>query len=153
MTVWRQSRRLKLVARRSSCSTSACQNWTATRLAAGSAKSPGGKTRCLIALTGWGQDEDRRRTSEAGFDYHLVKPVESSTLVKVFADVTRRDLRGLETAGPLSSTPRRAQSPEEDSAQHAAADSTATAIKWLGTSAPGEPIVTLAAKRPKFAYR
>jgi CheY-like chemotaxis protein len=50
-----------------------------------------GKNTVLIALTGWGQDEDRRRTREAGFDYHLVKPVESSTLVKVFADVTRRD--------------------------------------------------------------
>jgi len=29
----------------------------------------------LIALTGWGQDEDRRRTKEAGFDGHLVKPL------------------------------------------------------------------------------
>ena len=30
----------------------------------------------LAALTGWGQQEDRRRTAEAGFDHHLVKPVE-----------------------------------------------------------------------------
>ena len=29
----------------------------------------------LIALTGWGQEEDRRRTKEAGFDHHLTKPV------------------------------------------------------------------------------
>ena len=28
----------------------------------------------LVALTGWGQEEDRRRTKEAGFDLHLVKP-------------------------------------------------------------------------------
>ncbi|HEX7446595.1 MAG TPA: response regulator [Pirellulales bacterium] len=28
----------------------------------------------LVALTGWGQDEDRRRSREAGFDMHLVKP-------------------------------------------------------------------------------
>ena len=41
-----------------------------------------------IALTGWGQDEDRRRTREAGFDHHLVKPVESSMLVNVLAQVT-----------------------------------------------------------------
>jgi CheY-like chemotaxis protein len=29
----------------------------------------------LIALTGYGREEDRRRSFEAGFDYHLVKPV------------------------------------------------------------------------------
>ena len=34
----------------------------------------------LIALTGWGQEEDRRRTKDAGFDHHLVKPVELATL-------------------------------------------------------------------------
>ena len=36
----------------------------------------------LIALTGWGQPEDRRRASEAGFDHHLVKPVEFAELVR-----------------------------------------------------------------------
>jgi two-component system CheB/CheR fusion protein len=30
---------------------------------------------CLVALSGWGQDEDRRRSNEAGFNHHLVKPV------------------------------------------------------------------------------
>ena len=34
----------------------------------------------LIALTGWGQEEDRRRSKEAGFDHHLVKPVDPSAL-------------------------------------------------------------------------
>ena len=34
----------------------------------------------LVALTGWGQREDRRRTTEAGFDYHLVKPADVSAL-------------------------------------------------------------------------
>ncbi|MCF7985540.1 MAG: response regulator [Thiohalocapsa sp.] len=29
----------------------------------------------IVAVTGWGQDEDRRRTAEAGFDAHLVKPI------------------------------------------------------------------------------
>jgi CheY-like chemotaxis protein len=29
----------------------------------------------LVAVTGWGQEEDRRRTEETGFDYHLIKPV------------------------------------------------------------------------------
>ena len=37
----------------------------------------------LIALTGWGQDEDRRRSMEAGFDHHLTKPVELEALQKV----------------------------------------------------------------------
>lgn len=34
----------------------------------------------LIALTGWGQEDDRRRTREAGFDYHFVKPVDINAL-------------------------------------------------------------------------
>jgi CheY-like chemotaxis protein len=34
----------------------------------------------LIALTGWGQQDDRRRTHEAGFDHHLVKPADIATL-------------------------------------------------------------------------
>jgi two-component system CheB/CheR fusion protein len=39
----------------------------------------------LIALTGWGQEEDRRRTQAAGFDYHLVKPVSPETLRELLA--------------------------------------------------------------------
>ncbi len=34
----------------------------------------------LIAVTGWGQEDDRRKSSDAGFDGHLVKPVEPETL-------------------------------------------------------------------------
>jgi len=34
----------------------------------------------LIALTGWGQDDDRRRTREAGFDHHLIKPADIAAL-------------------------------------------------------------------------
>jgi signal transduction histidine kinase len=37
---------------------------------------PGGQQVLLVAVTGWGQPEDRRRTQEAGFDHHLVKPPE-----------------------------------------------------------------------------
>ena len=36
----------------------------------------GGADALLIAVTGWGQDEDRRRAREAGFDHHLTKPVD-----------------------------------------------------------------------------
>ncbi len=39
----------------------------------------------VIALTGWGQDEDRRRSRAAGFDAHLVKPVAMEQLVEVLA--------------------------------------------------------------------
>ena len=41
----------------------------------------------LLALTGWGQDEDRRRTEEAGFDAHLVKPVDEAALGKLLDDL------------------------------------------------------------------
>lgn len=34
----------------------------------------------LVALTGWGQDEDRRRTEAAGFTHHLIKPVDPAAL-------------------------------------------------------------------------
>ena len=40
----------------------------------------------VVALSGWGQEDDRRRAAEAGFDAHLVKPVEHSTLVALLAD-------------------------------------------------------------------
>jgi CheY-like chemotaxis protein len=43
----------------------------------------------LIALTGWGQADDHRRSREAGFDYHLIKPVQPSTLVKLLATASR----------------------------------------------------------------
>ncbi|HEY5897251.1 MAG TPA: response regulator [Burkholderiales bacterium] len=44
----------------------------------------------LVALTGWGQDADRRRASDAGFDHHLTKPVDPLTLNSLLADVARR---------------------------------------------------------------
>ena len=39
-----------------------------------------GRDAVLVALTGWGQEVDRRRSREAGFDLHLVKPVDPATL-------------------------------------------------------------------------
>jgi PAS domain S-box-containing protein len=41
----------------------------------------------LIALTGWGQEEDRRRCRQAGFDHHLVKPVDLDTLQALLASL------------------------------------------------------------------
>src|SRR6476646_9003467 len=40
----------------------------------------------LVALTGWGKDEDRRLSEEAGFDAHLVKPVDLAALEKLLAE-------------------------------------------------------------------
>ena len=41
---------------------------------------PWGHSATLIALTGWGKDEDRRLSQEAGFNFHLVKPVDLAAL-------------------------------------------------------------------------
>jgi len=49
---------------------------------------PGGADMVVVAVTGWGQDEDRERSSEAGFDHHLVKPVDQATLAEILASVT-----------------------------------------------------------------
>lgn len=46
---------------------------------------PWGKDITIVALTGWGQDEDRRKSKEAGFDNHLVKPVDHAALGQILA--------------------------------------------------------------------
>ena len=54
----------------------------------------------LIALTGWGQEEDRRRSRMAGFDYHLIKPADVSALETLLNAVEARP-RGRQAA-PVS---------------------------------------------------
>jgi CheY-like chemotaxis protein len=49
-----------------------------------------GRRTVLIALTGWGQTEDRRRTAAAGFDLHLTKPVDPTTLDALLAELCRK---------------------------------------------------------------
>jgi len=44
-----------------------------------------GRQVTLLALTGWGQDSDRRRSAEAGFDLHLVKPLDIAKLTELLA--------------------------------------------------------------------
>jgi CheY-like chemotaxis protein len=46
---------------------------------------PGSKDALLVALTGWAQEEDRRRCYEAGFDGHMPKPVEWDALRQFLA--------------------------------------------------------------------
>ena len=43
----------------------------------------------IVALTGWGQEKDRDRTREAGFDAHLVKPPRLADLVEVLKRAQR----------------------------------------------------------------
>jgi signal transduction histidine kinase/CheY-like chemotaxis protein len=50
---------------------------------------PGGNGIFLVALTGWGQEKDRQRTREAGFDAHLVKPVDNAALAEVLERANR----------------------------------------------------------------
>lgn len=50
----------------------------------------GGATRIIVACTGWGQAEDRLRSDEAGFDQHLVKPVDPGVLLELLATVAAR---------------------------------------------------------------
>lgn len=52
-------------------------------------RAPGAEHILLVALTGWGQDDYRRRSMEAGFNTHLVKPVDYEQLVRVIADHDR----------------------------------------------------------------
>lgn len=44
-----------------------------------------GKNLVLVALTGWGQEEDRRKTTQAGFDHHLTKPADPAMLKALLA--------------------------------------------------------------------
>ena len=44
---------------------------------------PGNADMMLIALTGWGQPDDRQRVAEAGFDHHLLKPPDIGQLMAV----------------------------------------------------------------------
>lgn len=52
-------------------------------------KQPWGSEIKLVALTGWGQQEDRQRAQEAGFDRHLVKPLDYELLTSVLAELNQ----------------------------------------------------------------
>jgi signal transduction histidine kinase/CheY-like chemotaxis protein len=49
-----------------------------------------GRDVTLVALTGWGQEADRRRALESGFDHHLVKPVDPRALADLLADTASK---------------------------------------------------------------
>ena len=44
-----------------------------------------GQSLVIVALTGWGQTDDRRRSKDAGFNHHLVKPADPAMVAKLIA--------------------------------------------------------------------
>jgi CheY-like chemotaxis protein len=48
-----------------------------------------GASMVLVAITGWGQEDDREQACAAGFDLHLVKPVDHDELLRVVATARR----------------------------------------------------------------
>jgi PAS domain S-box-containing protein len=61
---------------------------------------PWGKHMVLIALTGWGQQQDRRRTQEAGFDAHLTKPVNCEAIMDLLANLPNNAIAQLSPGLP-----------------------------------------------------
>ena len=56
---------------------------------------PWGKDIVMIALTGWGQEDDRRKSEEAGFNGHLVKPVDYDQLLDLLSVLTKAQRKSL----------------------------------------------------------
>jgi DNA-binding response OmpR family regulator len=54
-----------------------------------------GKDAMIIALSGWGQEDDKRRSHEVGIDHHLVKPLEPASLLELLA---KQDNKGVKSA-------------------------------------------------------
>jgi CheY-like chemotaxis protein len=54
---------------------------------------PWGKDIVVIALTGWGQEDDRRRSEEAGFNGHLVKPVDYDKLLDLLGSLGESNVK------------------------------------------------------------
>ena len=55
-------------------------------------RQPWGERTVLIAVTGWGEASDRLRSGEAGFDHHLVKPVDIGGLMQLLSTLERETL-------------------------------------------------------------
>ena len=62
----------------------------------------------IAAVTGWGQDEDRRKAREAGFDSHFTKPLSPEVLGELLGTIAQRQSSGQRASGPRT---RRIDSP------------------------------------------
>ena len=60
-------------------------------------KEPMLKNTIFIAQTGWGQEEHRQRSKEAGFDHHMVKPIDMQKLQDLVASIAQQ-VEGAKTA-------------------------------------------------------
>jgi CheY-like chemotaxis protein/two-component sensor histidine kinase len=60
---------------------------------------PWGKNIVLVAVTGWGQDQDKQKAEEAGFDRHMVKPVEPKRLMRLLEELCVRGTAAESPAG------------------------------------------------------
>ena len=58
-----------------------------------------GRSIMVVAMTGWGQEEDKRRAAEAGFDRHFTKPVNPAVLEQLIAGLRSHSLRGSAVSG------------------------------------------------------
>jgi signal transduction histidine kinase len=67
---------------------------------------PWGQQAIIVALTGWGQEQDRQRTREASFDLHLVKPVTEAQLLEALASAAGGAVPGPDLATPVLSIDR-----------------------------------------------
>lgn len=66
-------------------------------------KQPWGQNTLLVALTGWGQDEDRRRTIESGFDHHLVKPADPSCIAQLLSTIAPQTKASVDNCNDITS--------------------------------------------------
>ena len=65
-----------------------------------------GHEMAIVALTGWGQEEDRRRSRAAGFDHHLVKPIDPAELTRFLASaLAAKESHAREQSAPRASEP------------------------------------------------
>jgi PAS domain S-box-containing protein len=69
---------------------------------------PDGSNIALIALTGWGQQEERRRSQEAGINYHLLKPVDFDALQSLLASLLDKPPRHTDVPSTRDAAPSRA---------------------------------------------
>jgi len=68
-------------------------------------RQPWGASVCLVALTGWGTEKDRRRSQDAGFDHHLVKPATPESLEEICIAAPRRVAASAPATPPPAGTP------------------------------------------------
>ncbi len=54
-------------------------------------RAPHGRDITLVAVTGWGQDNDKAQATEAGFNHHFTKPVEPDAITALLARTVTRD--------------------------------------------------------------